>query len=493
MVQAIPISNIVTINPGVIGSGGNPLALNGVFVSTNADVPIGQLLSFSSADDVGDYFGASSDIAQYASNYFLAFNNSQKKPQAMIFTPYIVSARNAWVRGASIAGMTLDDAKDITGAISVTIDDTKKSVDQIDLSTAVSFTDIASTLTTLLDLGNLGTVTWDSVNSCFRIAATSKGAASTISAVTGEGAVALGLAAGRVSQGADADDATSCMNRIKELSLNWATFTVIEKGVSSFEDFAAWTNKQNRRYLYVPWDDDALALVQASNCFANKCKIMKWEAVLPVYNNCETAAMVMGACASIDWNAINGRIDLAFKSQSGLAPVVYKNAEYTALTANGYTFYGCFAAQGEDNILNFLYNGKLPGSDYGFGDTYVNQIFLNSQLQLSIATGLTGVRSVPYNAEGYALIRNWCMTPITQAINNGTIRSGVSISEAQKAQIISAIGMDVSDEIYTSGYYLYIGDATAQVRGNRQSPPITLLYTDGGSIQQITLNSIVII
>ena len=72
MVQAIPISNIVTINPGVIGSGGNPLALNGVFVSTNADVPIGQLLSFSSADDVGDYFGASSDIAQYASNYFLA-------------------------------------------------------------------------------------------------------------------------------------------------------------------------------------------------------------------------------------------------------------------------------------------------------------------------------------------------------------------------------------------------------------------------------------
>lgn len=493
MARAIPISNIVKINPGVIGSGGNPLALNGVFVSSNADIPVGQLLSFSSADDVAEYFGVNSAMAGIAEKYFLSFDNSQKKPQSMIFAPCVTVARSAWVRGASIAGMTLTEAQDITGEITVYINGTKKTVDNIDISTATSFADIASSLATQMSLSDTATITWDAVHSCFRIAVTSTGAESTISAVTGSAAVALGLAAGRVSQGADADTAVTCMNRIKELSLNWATFTVVDDSLFDFSSFANWTNAQNRRYLYVPWDGDAQALVEGSNCFGNSCKTNKWEAVLPVYNNPETAAMVMGCLASIDWKATNGRIDLAFKSQSGLTPVVYSNSEYTALKANGYTFYGCFAAAGEDNILNMLYNGQLPGSDYGFGDTFANQIYLNSQLQLSIATGLNSVRSVPYNSDGYAMVRGWCMTPITEALNNGSIRAGVNISQAQKAQIISAIGFDVSDEIYASGYYLYIGEADAQTRGNRQSPPITLLYTDGGSIQQIELGSIVII
>lgn len=493
MAKAIPISNIVKINPGVIGSGGNPLALNGVFVSDDSDIPVGSLLSFSSADDVGEYFGVSSAIADIASKYFLSFDNSQKKPQSMIFAPFASESVGAWVRGASIAGMTLAEAKAITGGITVTINGTQKTVDSVDFSSATSFSDIASTLNSVLSLTGVASVSWSSIFSCYYIRVTATGAESTISAVTGAAAVSLGLAAGVVSQGADSDTVNTCMNRIKELSLNWATFTVLDNEIGTKAGFADWTNRQNRRYLYVPWDNDAQALVEGSDCFGNTCKVSKWEAVLPVYNNAKTAAMVMGSLASIDWKATNGRIDLAFKSQSGLTPVVYSNAEYTALKANGYTFYGCFAAAGEDNILNMLYNGQLPGSDYGFGDTFANQIYLNSQLQLSIATGLNSVRSVPYNSDGYAMVRNWCMTPITEALNNGTIRAGVNLSQAQKAQIISAIGFDVSDEIYASGYYLYIGDADAQTRGQRKSPPITLLYTDGGSIQQIELGSIVII
>ena len=83
-------------------------------------------------------------------------------------------------------------------------------------------------------------------------------------------------------------------------------------------------------------------------------------------------------------------------------------------------------------------------------------------------------------------------TAINEALNNGSIRIGVTLSDNQKAQIISALGFDISTELQTQGYYLYIGEATAQTRGQRQSPPISLYYMDGGSIQQITVASIVV-
>jgi hypothetical protein len=118
---------------------------------------------------------------------------------------------------------------------------------------------------------------------------------------------------------------------------------------------------------------------------------------------------------------------------------------------------------------------------------------LNAQLQLAIFNGLLQVNAAPYNALGYTYIRAWCADPINQALNNGTIRTGVPLSNAQKAAINSVTGLDISNELQNNGYYLQILPATAQVRGNRQSPPVKLWYMDGGAIQQITLASIAVL
>ena len=53
--------------------------------------------------------------------------------------------------------------------------------------------------------------------------------------------------------------------------------------------------------------------------------------------------------------------------------------------------------------------------------------------------------------------------------------------------------MDISSDLQSKGYYLQILPATAQVRGQRKSPPVKLWYMDGGSIQQITLASIAVL
>jgi hypothetical protein len=83
-----------------------------------------------------------------------------------------------------------------------------------------------------------------------------------------------------------------------------------------------------------------------------------------------------------------------------------------------------------------------------------------------------------------------CQDPIDQALNFGSIRTGVPMSALQKAQVNTAAGLDISEPLNNFGYYLQILPATAQVRGLRQSPPMSLWYMDGGSIHTISMPSI---
>ena len=122
----------------------------------------------------------------------------------------------------------------------------------------------------------------------------------------------------------------------------------------------------------------------------------------------------------------------------------------------------------------------------------MNQIWLNSNLQLALVTLLQQVGSIPYNTQGYSLINAACLDPINAAINFGAIRKGIQLSAAQAAEVQYALGYNAAPVIASQGYVLQISPATAVTRAARQSPPITLYYQDGESVQQITLASIVI-
>ena len=94
------------------------------------------------------------------------------------------------------------------------------------------------------------------------------------------------------------------------------------------------------------------------------------------------------------------------------------------------------------------------------------------------------------NSAGYSLIRAACLDPINAALNFGAIRIGVTLSDSQKAQMQSALGVDASTSLFANGFYLQINDAAPATRIARGSPPCTLYYTDGQSIQKINLASI---
>ena len=199
----------------------------------------------------------------------------------------------------------------------------------------------------------------------------------------------------------------------------------------------------------------------------------------------------MGSIASVDWNRENGAITYAFKSGMGLAATVTTEVMANFLENRNANFYGNYATRNAE--FDFFYPGRLLNSNYVFIDPLINSIWLNNALQVAIMNGLTIAPRVPYTNGGYARIRSWMMDPINRARTNGTIEAGVNLSDAQKAEVMAEAGMDISEELFTAGYFLQIVDPGAQARVNRETPVISLWYTYGGAVQRITVASTAIL
>jgi hypothetical protein len=504
--MTIPASDIVTVNPGVVGSGGNPLALNGVILSKNSYLPVGAVQSFASADSVNSFFGPSSTEYALAQNYFSGFDNSTVKPGALLFAPFVDTARAAWLQSGSLAGMSLAQLQAVTaGIMTVTMNGVLKTSTSINLSGAASFAAAATSIAAAFTTGP--TVTWDAVRSTFIMTSSTTGAASTMTVAGGAIADALKLSATTgaiLSQGSDVQTPAIAMDKVKSITQNWATFmTVWEPLIADKTLFAVWCNAQNQRFAYICWDSDAQAIVNGSTTnFGYIAKGLMYDGIVCVSGDTaaavaqgttlaallpKLAAFALGSVASIDFSRTNGRITTAFKSQSGFIPTVLDQQVAANLLANGYSFYGAYATANDQ--FNFFYNGQMTGK-WKWLDTYVNQIKLNSQFQLALLSLLTAVPSIPYNDAGYALIRAAMIDPISQGLNFGSIRTGITLSASQKAQVNSAAGAPIADLIQQAGYYLQILDPGAQVRGNRGTPVINFWYTDGGAVQKINVASI---
>ena len=491
--MTIPASALVVINPGVIGGGGAALDLNGVILTANPAVPIGAVQQFGNPTDVATFFGASSTEAALAVNYFLGYENSTAKPGRLFFSQYPVAPVAGYLRGASVAALTLSQLQALSGVLTVSVDGVAKTSSAITLAAATSFSNAA----TLIAAGftSLGAVVaYDSVRGAFTFTSSTTGATSSLSVATDSLSAGLRLSAATgavMSAGAVAATPGAAMDAIAVVTLNWASFmTAFEPVLSDKLLFAAWTNGKSNRFVYVAFDSDLNAIVSGNTTALGPQLIaLGSSGIVPIYGTAAHAAFVLGSTASIDFARFNARITFAFKSQAGLATSVTDLPTANILIANGYNFYGAYATANQG--FNFLYPGSVSGS-YLFLDEYVNQIWLNNALQLALMSLLKASPSIPYSPAGYSLIDAACMDPISAAVDFGAIRANVPLSFAQVAQVNGAAGVKIDTVLSSRGWYLQIKAATAQVRAVRGTPPMTLWYMDGGSVQKLALASIVI-
>lgn len=494
--STIPFSEVVQVVPSVLSANGIAVDLNGLVLTQNALAPNGSVLQFASAADVQDYFGASSDEATVANVYFNGYSNGTQLPGNLLMTRYPEAAVAGWLRGGSMASVTLGQLQAFTGTLAITVAGVVQTSGTINLTSATSFSNAATIIQAAFTTPGF-TVAYNSTQAAFVFTTTTTGATQTISfAATSTLATNLRLTAATsavLSQGADAAVPAEFMADILSQTQNWATFmTVWEASLSEKEAFAQWSNSAAPRWLYVCQDSDVNALVaNNTTTFGNYLQVNDLVGTCAIFGDKTHAAFVCGFAASLNFTRLNGRATLCFKSQSGLVASVSNATDYAAVLSNGYNCYGAFGSNNPANNANWFTPGSVSG-EWLWADTYLNQIWLNANLQLAMVNLLTEVGAIPYNSQGNGLIYSAALDPINAAVNFGAIRAGINVSASQAAQIQYALGFNAAPTIASQGFYLQISEATAETRAARLSPPITLYYQDGEAVQQITMASIAI-
>lgn len=562
MVNSIPASDIVSINPQVLSAGGSGIDMLGLLLTDSDRVPVGSVYSFASADDVSDYFGPSAKETSMAELYFAGFVNSTIKPSSLLFFQWPTSAVGGWLRSASLAAMTLAQLKALSGVLTVTVGGVDVTSSTITLTSATSFSSAAAliqsafghydgvvtgsiagtTLTvtavtsgalavgqiisgsgvtagtkitgfltgtggtgtytvsetqtvssTTINAGQL-TVEFDSIASAFVIRGGTPGAVGTLTYASGSLSAGLYLTAATgatLSQGSDAVAAADVMDGVVDVTTNFASYglTFVPDATQAL-GIAAWNTAQANKYRFVMLDTNIAATTNNPAAAPGYQVIAAGHTgvkVLYAPSDRGQVAAELSYPASIDFTETNGRTTANFRRYAGLTADVVNQSIAQRLRANGYNFYGYWATRADE--FTFSNPGSITG-DFLWDDAYINQIWMNDSFQVNLMTLLTSVKSIPYSTEGYAQIEAAMMDTVNAAVNFGAIRSGITLSESQAAQINSSAGFNISDTIEERGWYILIQDASPAVRAAKGSPPVKFFYTDGGSVHTINVASV---
>lgn len=494
--MAIAASRIAQVIPRVSNPGTATLEMNGLMLTQSVKIEAQKVVeAFTSAADVALFFGSDSPEYTAASAYFTGFDGSSLKPTVMFFGRHVATDVDAYTKGAAITVDWPTFLAEGNGSLTLTVDSVEYTVTDLDISGATSFSDMATLVqgafrslpdaTALEDL----VVTFTSAGNAFTFTAP----VNTL-VVTGgnlEGRMGF-LNPAKISDGVKARTITETMNLIAAGTPGWVGFSTVWKAsIAEALELAAWSGAQQVTTLYVNWDDDPEMLEVPGTSVIEALENATAEATTSCYaSNPQLAAFVLGVIGSINFDGIEGSATLAFRRGPGMVVTVADTESAKILDDKKCNYYGNFATR--NTQFKHFYSGRMYG-EYGWIDPYVNAIWLNTSFANSIISGFQRNNRVPYNDEGYTIVRGWLMGPVNTALRNGVIDTGITLSEAQRAEIIRDAKQDITGDLETLGYFIQIVDPGAEARGNRQSPIVNFWYTYAGSVHKLSMASIAIL
>jgi len=196
---SIPANELVNISPSVLGAGGDGVNIIGLVLTNSARAPVGSVIAFPDGASVSNYFGPGSIEAQVANGgtnfgtgYFGGFTGSSKQPGSILFAQYNQTAVAAYLRGGSVAALSLAQLQAINGTLTVTVDSVPLTAPALNLAGATSFSNGAAIIQSALQAsapagasftGSIGGVVTGSIGATFT--STGSGTNMTASAVVG--------------------------------------------------------------------------------------------------------------------------------------------------------------------------------------------------------------------------------------------------------------------------------------------------------------------
>lgn len=441
--MAIRFPKYVQIISGVAGAAAvRQRDLIGRIFTQSPLVSPDSVLEFTSALDVGEFFGTTSDEYRRAVFYFSYISPAVSAPRRISYGRYAPSgAAPGIIGGGPIAALAV--LKTATaGVLSFKFNDNPViTVTGINLAAATSLTNVAALITTALNANadpNLSTavVSFDAIGGNFSLTTSviGPGKLTIESAGTSPNDLRTALgwspsAGALLTSGVAAQSVSDAFAASVATSDNFGSF--VFNSVLTLEQYielATLNAGQNIRYmLMVPASvADAPTWAPALLGFQGTAVTLS-----PIANEYpEMLPMIQEAAT--DYTKANAVVNYMFKQIGGLTPSVQTDALSDQMDALRVNYYGRTQTAGQN--LDFYQRGVLMGGPTAPVDmnVYANEQWLKDALGAKLMALLLSTGRVPANAAGRSQVLGVAQSVIDQALKNGTISVGKELTVLQQ-------------------------------------------------------------
>lgn len=452
--MSISIERYVSIVSGVAGAQAvAQRELVGLRFSTNPRVPVGAHVIAANAGDALDYFGAGSPEATFSAQYFGYTSPAPaSKAEKLRFAAMVDTARPARIYGAD-KGTALSALQAITaGDLTITLAGVTEAITGINLSTALSFADVATAVQTAVAAEFAGsTVTYDALTGTFNLTTASTGEAAiavtstTLSELLGWGAGAI------LSPGAAVTTPLQALRAAEQVTDSFGSFSFPGTlALSEVVELAQYNASLNLKYMYL----QSVSSADAQTVSAAVLGIPSIGLVLNATAGQYKEALPQAIMAATNYTRRNATVNYMYRQLGALTADVATNAEANLYDGLRVSYYGETANAGQK--IAFFQRGFLCGgaTDALDMNVHANEQWLKAYLTARLLSLQLSLGKIPANNEG----RGYVLGQVTDAANlakfNGTIIAGKNITVAQQIAITQISGdPEAWRDVQINGYW----------------------------------------
>ncbi len=499
--MAISLDRYVAITSGVGAAAGvSNRELIGRFFTENPLAPTSTILEFTSAADVGTYFGSDSDEYARAVFYFGWTSKNITSPTKISFVRWANAAAGSTIYGKVATYAVGSFTSVTTGDFTLTLGGHTHHLTGIDTHLAASLSDVAADIQTVIRAYSAGgaawtsaTVTYNSTRKSFDLVsgATGDDTVGVEAGVTVDIASLLGWLTGAIfSDGQGAQTITEVLTDTTDISNNFGSFTFMPTFVlDDVTEAAEWNLTQNNMFLY----SVRVAAADASAWSAALLDIGGITLTLALLDDEYPEQVPMMIEAATNYNAVNSVVNYMF-TQFNLTPSVTSNSDANLYDGLRINYYG--QTQQAGTLVSFYQRGIMLGLPVDPRDqnTYVNEIWLKDAMTVSLMTLLLALSRLSANSTGRSQALGIIQGVINQAVLNGTISIGKPLTDIQKAYITNVTLDPLAwQQVFNGGYWVDVEIVPVVVDSVTTYKAVyTLLYSKDDVIRRIEGRDILI-
>lgn len=451
--MAIRFTKYINITSGV-GAGTQVATrdLIGRLFTTNTLLPSNSYIEFDTAEEVGDYFGTSSEEFKRAEFYFSFISKNITAPKKISYARWVDEDTAPMIFGARLT-VSLSALQAITnGSFTLTIGGTTNEVSGLNFSGAASLAAVAALIETGINAESGGTmwsaatVEYDSTRGSFNFVGGSEvDAAISVSAGTTGTNIATTIgwlphsingSAGAIwSDGQTTESITNVLTNSAEASDNFGSFLFMPPlTLDQITEASTWNSLQNVKFMFMSPVD---GLENAELYYEALASYEGTGVTLSITSNQYPEQFPMMILAATDYNAANSTQNYMYQQTKDipLTPSVTNTQDSDAYDALRTNYYGQTQTAGRS--LSFYQKGILMGSATAPIDmnTYANEIWFKDAAGAALMTLFLALPKISANAQGVGQILSTLQSVINLALTNGTISINGILTDTQKLYI----------------------------------------------------------